>query len=74
MGHGVEMQEEGLAHLRDLCLLQLANGHEMDIAEFMGLLNGVSDRTGRLVLVNKVKSSHSGVVALEVQYQAYTDR
>ncbi|KAL5356066.1 hypothetical protein BJX96DRAFT_171259 [Aspergillus floccosus] len=74
IGHGEEAKEEGLAHLRDMCLLQLVNGREMDMAGFMSLLNGVSDRTGRLVLVNKVRSGIGGWIALEVKYQAYTDR
>lgn len=61
--------------IRDLSLMQLANERELEMSELMNLLNGVSDSEGRLVLVNKVRSAgNNGAVALEVKYQAYTDR
>ena len=62
------------SRLRDLSLMQLANEREHEMSEVIGLLNGVSDGKGRLVLVNKVRSrGRDGAVALEIKYQSYPE-
>lgn len=68
----VSADTAAVGRMRDLSLLQLANEREVDMSEIINLLNGVSDGEGRLVLVNKM--GNHGAVALEVKYQAYTDR
>ena len=62
-----------VARLRDLSLLQLANDRELEMLEFMNMLNSVGDSTGCLVLVNKLRAWNNATVALEVRYQAYAD-
>nr|A0A411PQN9.1 RecName: Full=Agnestins biosynthesis cluster transcriptional coactivator AgnL9; AltName: Full=Agnestins biosynthesis cluster protein L9 [Paecilomyces divaricatus]QBG38879.1 transcriptional coactivator [Paecilomyces divaricatus] len=65
----------GVARIRDLSLLQLANEQEVEMSDLLSLLNGVGDGEGRLVLVNEMRSAgNHGAVALEVKYQSYTDR
>ncbi|KAL4995987.1 hypothetical protein BDV10DRAFT_173466 [Aspergillus recurvatus] len=62
------------SRLRDLSLMQLANEREHDMSEVIGLLSGLGDGKGRLVLVNKVRSGgRDGAVALEIKYQSYPE-
>lgn len=70
----VDPDVEAKARLRDLSLLQLANEREMEMLELMDILNSVRDSTGRLVLVNKLRSRNNATVAFEVRYQLYADR
>lgn len=67
----VDAEVAAIARLRDLSLLQLVNDHELDMSEFMNMLNGVGDGEGRLVLVNKLCAWNDATVAFEVRYQAY---
>lgn len=69
----VDAEVAAMARLRDLSLLQLVNDHELDMLEFMSMLNGVGDGEGRLVLVNKLCTWNDATVAFEVRYQAYAD-
>lgn len=70
----VDANVEATARLRDLCLAQLANGRELDPSEVMDTLNSVSDRTGRLVLVNTLRSRNNATVAFEIRCQPYANR
>lgn len=69
----VDAEVAAMARLRDLSLLQLVNDHELDMLEFMDMLNGVGDSEGRLVLVNKLCAWTDTTVAFEIRYQAYAD-
>ena len=69
----VNVDTEAAARLRDLSLLQLANGRQAETAEMVDVLNGVRDSAGGLVLTNEIRSPTSPLVALEVRYQAYDD-
>lgn len=69
----VDLNTEAAARLRDLTLLQLANGRQAEIAEMVDVLNGVRDNAGGLVLTNEIRSPTSPLVAFEVRYQAYDD-
>lgn len=62
-----------VACLRDLSLLQLANDHELEMLEFMNILNSVGDSIGRLILVNQLRAWNNATVAFEIRYQAYAD-
>lgn len=59
--------------LRDLTLLQLANERNISAGELMDILNSISDVSGRLVLVNKIRSRNSANAVLEVKFQLYVD-
>lgn len=69
----VDADIEGLARVRDLSLLQLANEREMEIGELMDILDSVRDSMGKLVLVNKLCGRGNAMVALEVRYQAFAE-
>ncbi|KAL5045375.1 hypothetical protein BDW71DRAFT_215226 [Aspergillus fruticulosus] len=63
-----------LMRIRDLSFWQLANDRELDVSEVVGLVGDISDNEGRLVVVNRVRSSAGhGTVALEVKFQAYDE-
>ena len=70
-GNNVDTEVAAMARLRDLSLLQLANDHELEMLEFLNMLNAVGDGVGRLVLVNKLCAWNNATVAFEVRYQAY---
>ena len=70
-GNNVDTEVAAMARLRDLSLLQLANDHELEMLEFLNMLNAVGDGMGRLVLVNKLCAWNNATVAFEVRYQAY---
>ena len=69
----VNVDTEAAARLRDLSLLQLANGRQAESTEMVDVLNGVRDGAGGLVLTNEIRSTNSPLVAFEVRYQAYDD-
>jgi hypothetical protein len=69
----VDLDTEAAARVRDLSLLQLANGRQADIMEMVDVLNGVRDISGGLVVTNEIRSPSSPLVAFEVRYQAYDD-
>ncbi|KFA54265.1 hypothetical protein S40293_07808 [Stachybotrys chartarum IBT 40293] len=62
--------QDVVSQLRDLCHWQLANEREMDTAELLSLVTGVSDSIGHLVVVGQLSSSHT-TTALIVRYQTY---
>jgi hypothetical protein len=70
----VDLETEAAARLRDLSLLQLANGRQAEMVELVDVLNGVRDSSGGLVLTNEIRSPTSPLVAFEVRYQAYDDQ
>jgi hypothetical protein len=65
----VATQVERMARSRDLSLLQLANEGDLGMQEVMDLVDSVSDGTGRLVVVKKLRSWNSAIVALGIRYQ-----
>ena len=69
----VDLDTEAAARLRDLSLLQLANGRQAEMVEMVDVLNGIRDSSGGLVLTNEIRSPSSPLVAFEVRYQAYDD-
>jgi hypothetical protein len=69
----VDLDTEAAARLRDLSLMQLANGRQAERAELVDVLKRVRDSSGGLVLTNEIRSPSSPLVAFEVRYQAYND-
>jgi hypothetical protein len=69
----VDPDTEAAARLRDLSLMQLANGRQVERAELVDVLKRVRDSSGGLVLTNEIRSPSSPLVAFEVRYQAYND-
>ncbi|ORY69639.1 uncharacterized protein BCR38DRAFT_419679 [Pseudomassariella vexata] len=57
------------ARARDLALLQLANEGEMEMVELLDMIDSVCDSSGKLVVINKLRSPSSLVAALVVKYQ-----
>lgn len=66
----VDPVTESSARLRDLSLMQLANGREIEPVEIMDIIRVLQDRTGGLVLTGELRSPHSSIVAFEVRYQS----
>jgi hypothetical protein len=69
----VDAEMEAAARVRDLSLLQLANGRQAEKAEVVDLLNGIRDSAGGFVLTDEIRSPASAFVAWEIRYQAYDD-
>lgn len=69
----VDAEIEAAARVRDLSLLQLANGKHAGKSEVVGLLNGVRDSGGGFVLTDEIRSTSSAFVAWEIQYQAHDE-
>lgn len=69
----VDPYVETIARLRDLSLHQLANEREIEALEVIDMLNCVRDKTGRLMLVNKLRSRNNATGAFEIRYQAYAN-
>lgn len=67
----VGARAEARARLRDMTLFQLTNQQDNEVGEIMSMLSGMSDNTGRLILINK-NCSPSGDLALELKYQPFT--
>lgn len=71
--HGTQATDaevEAAARVRDLTLLQLANGRHAELAEVVALLNGVRDGAGGgFVVTDEIRVSGSAVVAWEVRYR-----
>lgn len=61
---------EAVARARDLCMLQLANQGEMELAEVLGMIEAVRDNVGKLVVTSQLRSHNNLVVALVVKHQA----
>jgi hypothetical protein len=68
----VGARAEARARLRDMTLFQLTNQQDNEVGEILAMLSGMSDNTGRLILVNKNCSPRSGDLALELRYQPFT--
>lgn len=66
----VDLVTESSARLRDLSLMQLANGREIEPEEVMDIIRVLQDRTGGLVLTGELRSPSSSIVAFEVRYQS----
>ncbi|KAK3302938.1 uncharacterized protein B0T15DRAFT_486492 [Chaetomium strumarium] len=69
----VDAEIEAAARVRDLLLLQLANGRHAERSEVVDLLSTIQDNTGGFVLTDEIRSSTSAFVAWEIRYQAYDD-
>lgn len=69
----VDVNAEAAARLRDLSMLQLANGGHAERSELIDVLNRVRDSSGALVLMNEIRSQNTSFVAYEVRYQAYSE-
>ncbi|KAI0417494.1 hypothetical protein F5X98DRAFT_387057 [Xylaria grammica] len=67
----VDVDIEETARLRDLWKMQLVNGHEIQAGELYNMINGVGDSVGRLVVVNKLESRHSTIVAFIIKYEDF---
>jgi hypothetical protein len=65
----VDAEIEAVARLRDLSLFQLFNEHEIEMPELVELVNCVSDGSGKLVVVNQLRSRKKVIVALCVKYR-----
>lgn len=65
----VDVGVEAAARMRDLVLLQLANERDLEVSELVDLIQGVGDRSGRLMVVNRVRDNARAIVALGVKFQ-----
>ena len=63
---------EAMARLQDLSRLQLTNGSGLELRDLIDMVDSVHDSTGRLVVVNRLRSRNGATVALGVKYEAYT--
>ncbi|KAK5654598.1 hypothetical protein OQA88_7228 [Cercophora sp. LCS_1] len=66
----VDVGVEAAARMRDLVLLQLANERDFEVSELVDLIQGVGDRSGRLMVVNRVRARDNTILALGVKFQA----
>lgn len=64
----VNANVEVQARLRDLAHLQLSNEGALEVTELVQLVQGVSDRHGRLMVTNHLRSLDGATAALAVQY------
>lgn len=67
----VDVDTELSARVRDLSLLQLVNGREVEREEIVEILDAVRDYAGGLVLTGELRSPRSSMVALEIRYQTH---
>ncbi|KFZ03028.1 hypothetical protein V502_11292 [Pseudogymnoascus sp. VKM F-4520 (FW-2644)] len=65
----VNAEIEAVARLRDLSSFQLFNEHEIEMLELVELVNSVGDGSGKLVVVNQLRSRKKVIVALCVKYR-----
>ena len=72
-GTTADAEMEAAARVRDLSLLQLANGKHPEKSEVVDLLHGIRDGAGGFVLTDEIGSPTSAFVAWEIRYQAYED-
>jgi hypothetical protein len=71
-GAVLDPEVEAAARVRDLSLMQLTNEREMDMTQLLEMVNQLQDNRGRLVVVDKLRSTHSGAALISVQYQPGT--
>jgi hypothetical protein len=69
----VDPDVEMAARARDLSMLQLANERDLNVSEVVDLVGSVGDNQGRLVVVNKLRSTNRITVALCIKYKTYAD-
>ncbi|KAL6811955.1 hypothetical protein J3E69DRAFT_371486 [Trichoderma sp. SZMC 28015] len=70
---GSDRSIEGIARARDLAMIQLAEGCEMEVADFTDMINTTRDKIGRLVVMNSLRSRDGLLLALAVKYQTWDD-
>ncbi|KAL2289811.1 hypothetical protein FJTKL_01123 [Diaporthe vaccinii] len=61
---------EAVARARDLCMFQLTNEGELELADVLGMIEAVRDNVGRLVVTSQLRSHNNLIVALVVKHQA----
>ena len=66
-----DRQVEAVARSRNLTLLQLASGDEMELIELLQMIDTVRDSVGKLVVTNKARLGNNLIVALVVKYQVH---
>ncbi|KAL7783878.1 hypothetical protein V8C37DRAFT_396669 [Trichoderma ceciliae] len=64
---------EAIARARDLAMIQLADGCEMEAAEFTDMINSIRDGIGRLVIMHRLRSRDGLLLALAVKHQGWGD-
>ncbi|KAK2594655.1 hypothetical protein QQS21_007631 [Conoideocrella luteorostrata] len=62
---------EAVPRIRDLSMLQLANGSEMEMTDVLNMINSASDGAGRLVVTSQLRSKDGMVAALTTQFKAH---
>ena len=70
----VDPEVDAMARCWDLTRKQLANECENEVGELVEIVSNVRDSMGCLVVVNKLHSRTSIMIALAVKYQAYATR
>jgi len=68
----IEPGIEAITRLHDLSLAQLTNEQEIELFQIIDMINSVRDRTGRLVLANKLFARNNATVVFEIRYQVYS--
>jgi len=66
-------EAESAARLRDLSLMQLANGRQPDKGDVLDLLSGIKDGSGKLVVTSEIRSPSGPFVVFEIRYQSHSD-
>ena len=62
---------EAIARVRDLSRMQFAKECELESKDMTDIVNGVCDSVGHLVIVNRLCSRNSVIVALGIKYQCF---
>lgn len=70
----MNLELEARARLRDLTRWQLDNDRDMDINELLQVVDQVWDSMGGLKVVDLKSSQDGSAIALELQYQSFTER
>ncbi|KAI9373002.1 hypothetical protein BJX61DRAFT_505057 [Aspergillus egyptiacus] len=68
----VDPETESLVRLRDLSLLQLANGRQPTKTEIVEIVTGVRDSGGCLVVTREMHTTASAAIGLEVRYEPFS--
>ena len=69
----VTLDVEVQARLRDFASLQLENESALEVPELMRIVESIGDRSGRLVLTNRLRSRNGATIALTLMYQSVSD-
>lgn len=62
---------EALARARDLAKMTLINGGDLELRDVLGIVEGVRDEQGRLVVINKIQCQNSATVVVSIRYQPW---